>query len=1038
MDRRTVLTLSTAAVLSGLYALYGVVFGPLLSPRLEINRRAVTRSDDAPARDLECAREAAEHLPEQIWAADAAYQAHFGRSIVFAEKWEMVENEGREKTAESRRVRFRPFAMIWRSADQKPDEAPLTIVSESAVVEFAQKFSITNPHPGRVVGGALEGKVTVRGAENLALDGQTFHFSEDALRVWSDHPLKFARGPHTGRASGLELALIRQAGPPEPDRPAVSGVRTVRLLKDVEMHLVSETKGASRPAERVRVTCAGSFEYGVETHVAVFQKQVRVVRPTGNNQSDTLENCDLLTLMFEPNEAPQADAAPRAAERPRDGDPLAMNLDLKFRRLRAEGPATIARSQRSDLVARMQELVYDEGARLVALRDAREVHLVQADSEVFCPEITAQLDEDGQIDETECRGAGRIFRYQRNAPQSGKPGQRPVEFEGKWLKLLRLGPDSEPDSDLDEIILVGDAWLSQPLRMNLQADRVKLWVTPVRKSADGPARKDDGRTDTGEQTRLKRMLAVGQAKFASPQITGHSDELKIWFEEGRLPQPPEVSGNASLRRNALRVPPKPVARGRAGQPAGERPVRSTAAKPVADARRQGATPATVASGSESARKSAAGADAPGATKESKSRAANPPHVVAQSIQVLAMVDGDDTQVAQVITDGQVHVRQERRPGEPPFELRGDHLHLKNYSERHQVVRVQGAPAQISDRALQLEGKDIHFDRARNEARVAGAGVLRIPVSRGIDGKPLDQPQRLDIFWTEKMDFDGETAKFYRNVQTRMDGSELKCEEMHVLLDRRIDFAEDAEGSPETGVRFIRCHDGVKLSSHEYEGNRLVQIRTAEGFEFAFDYASGDMTAQGPGTLRFWQRGAGNRAALKAPSGAKANKPLATETTEWDYTRIEFKGHMQGNSNRRSTTFHKLVDVVYGPVNSATDIIDVDKLPLNGGWMRCDELELTQYEKSATNDAYVVVVGRHNVELEGRSEQGLFSGMAQTITFDQSKGLYTLTGDGLVPAEVWREVRPGINRSAGRARRMEFNPGLNAVRINESSGAQGSG
>src|SRR3990172_7729303 len=133
MDRRTVLTLSTAAVLSGLYALYGVLFGPWLSPRPEIFRRTVTQVDDLPARDL-------------VWAADAAYQAHFGRSIVFAEQWETVEDEGREKGAESRRVRFKPFAMIWRSADQDPKERPLTIVSESATVEFAQKFSITNPN----------------------------------------------------------------------------------------------------------------------------------------------------------------------------------------------------------------------------------------------------------------------------------------------------------------------------------------------------------------------------------------------------------------------------------------------------------------------------------------------------------------------------------------------------------------------------------------------------------------------------------------------------------------------------------------------------------------------------------------------------------------------------------------------------------------------------------------------------------------------------------------------------------------------------
>jgi hypothetical protein len=166
--------------------------------------------------------------------------------------------------------------------------------------------------------------------------------------------------------------------------------------------------------------------------------------------------------------------------------------------------------------------------------------------------------------------------------------------------------------------------------------------------------------------------------------------------------------------------------------------------------------------------------------------------------------------------------------------------------------------------------------------------------------------------------------------------------------------------------------------------------------------------------------------------------LATESSEWEYTRVEFQGRMQGNSNRRTTTFHKLVDVVYGPVASATDKVNVDQLPGNGGWLRCDELELTQYEKSAKSDAYLVVVGRGNVDLEGHAEQGLFFAKAETITYDQSKGLYTLSGDGLRPATFWREERQGVNRSPVPAHRMEFNPGLNTLRIDRALGAEGSG
>src|SRR5262245_58317947 len=97
MDRRTVLTLSTTATLSGLYALYCVLFGPLLSPRPELFRRTKLRAEELPANDPGYAREAAEFLPDQPWTADAAYQAHVGRSLVFAREVEKVEDSARVK-----------------------------------------------------------------------------------------------------------------------------------------------------------------------------------------------------------------------------------------------------------------------------------------------------------------------------------------------------------------------------------------------------------------------------------------------------------------------------------------------------------------------------------------------------------------------------------------------------------------------------------------------------------------------------------------------------------------------------------------------------------------------------------------------------------------------------------------------------------------------------------------------------------------------------------------------------------------------------
>ena len=75
----------------------------------------------------------------------------------------------------------------------------------------------------------------------LHIDGQDFHFAEEAKRVWSDHAVSFQQGPHTGRGQGLELDLISASGPASEDKPAVTGVRTIRLRKDVAMELVAHS-----------------------------------------------------------------------------------------------------------------------------------------------------------------------------------------------------------------------------------------------------------------------------------------------------------------------------------------------------------------------------------------------------------------------------------------------------------------------------------------------------------------------------------------------------------------------------------------------------------------------------------------------------------------------------------------------------------------------------------------------------------------------------------------------------------------------------
>ncbi len=1008
MDRRTLLTLSTAACLCATYEAYALFISPLFSPAPDSMGGRMKRSDDQiPYKPPENRRQAERFLADQPWASESPYQFRNSGGFFYFQEWENVEDSGEA----SGKVRFHPFAMIWRPNGHDPKTDPYTIFSESAIVEFAEKFDIKKVNVLRVVGGALDGKVRIRGPNGLLIDGKDFIFSDIDKKVWSDHTVSFAQGPHTGRGKGLELDLIRAEGRPGDEKETVTGVQTLRLRKEVKMELVSESKSKAKPDETVFVNCQGSFKYDVEINVATFENAVVVNRPTGNAQSDLLK-CELLTLYFEPDETPKAEdieAKPDASQPPPSEPPGTFGGKLTFRRLRAEGPVVSVVSQRSDMDARMNELTYDAQARVITLRDARQVRLVQRNNKLLCPEVTAVLDEDGEIERAICRGAGKLFNYANDSESKGKRSEKKtVALAAVWQQQLQKIPD--PRTGLDLIEFKGRAVLSQAGKMSLQADLVRIWVTRGASTSSAPAVTDGSTAPTADDRNIqpKQMLALREVAFASPQISGHTERLEVWFEEGSLPIPPQAEDSPVAPQSVLR----PVSR---------RGQRMAAAG--GDASRK-STPA----------KKPPSQATPPEQKKADREPVNPLVVDSDVIQVRALRerDGDDPQVAEVITEGHVHVSQQHAAGVTPLDLTGERLHLWNYSESNQVLDVTGLPAHVQDRGMQIEGPRIHFDRGRNLAQVKGAGVLRLPMTKGLDGKPLETSQLLDVFWQEKMDFDGEVANFYKKVRTQLNGSEMQCGKMHVTFAKRVSFGDNAPNSQQTDVKLIVCRDGVNIKSHEYDNNRLMSVRTATGFEFTFNRISGLTTAQGPGMLADWRRGNGKRAALEASSEVRANRALVAEAVEWEYTRIDFDGQMEGNANQRLTTFHDRVRVVYGPVENSTAELSEESLPKDGGWMHSDELQLTQHPATKKQRAYLELEASQNVMLHGRS----FHAMAHTATYDESKGLYVLTGDGKNNAKIWLEKKNGGSPDMTEKQRLEFIPAKNYLNTVGVAGGQG--
>jgi hypothetical protein len=282
----------------------------------------------------------------------------------------------------------------------------------------------------------------------------------------------------------------------------------------------------------------------------------------------------------------------------------------------------------------------------------------------------------------------------------------------------------------------------------------------------------------------------------------------------------------------------------------------------------------------------------------------------------------------------------------------------------------------------------------------------------------------------------------------MNTSYMRCQEMKVVLTERISFASgnpdiDRE-NPQVKISQIECKGGVDVEGRKFLDEKEIELRRAHFWELTLNQVTGETTASGPGWLTAWRRGDGNRAKLSPIATVQANKPVQFGTAEWEYSRIDFAGKTYGNMKQRTTTFNDRVFIVNGPVDKLFERIDPDELPENAGWMSCDSMQLTQFEKTQARPAFIKMLGEGNAYLEGRmsvrdsrgSRGENFRARADTISFDESKGLYILRSRGNRVATIWRQKQFRGDYSQHDARRIEFTPAVNRLRSDLATGTIG--
>ncbi len=1067
--KRVGMTLTAGAILTGFYSIYAMVLRPVVeTPGLSYQHVSVEIPPPPPPRQgVEMAER---YLASQPWAAKAKWVIRTEEAFVYFEDWDPLEDD--------EAARCTPFAMIYTTKGRNPDEKPITIISDSAYVRFAKKFSFTSPDPGRVIGGALEGNVQIHGDNNLQIMGRNFVFNEEAMRIWCDNHVDFAYGPHKGNGHGLQIELIPDPVARAQEKLAVKGFKTIRLRRNVSMDLefrdgqskVVPAEDAKLPEDPqpppfaetasneakpkkptiVKVRSAGSFEFVVATNVATFEDEVRVYQPTEPGKYNSLQS-DLMTLYFEPKKKIPDPQAPHAGESqtaqkteppPEDKDRFqSVDSNLTFKRLVAVGENVILRSETNDLIATMHRLDYDAQTRAAKLTSRGTVRVLQKQSEMHSPCIDLLHQQGGRVTHMTAQGPGWLKSLDKN---TGK-----LAFAARWKKLLKKFPD--PATGEDIIKLESEAQVLQPEDgIGLAAEVIKLWLRPQEPSAASasvpkPQNSADDRDDRANRMQPKKLLAETNVAIASPNMLGETQRLEVWFE----PAAPAVNlpaETAEARRSRENLKPAIKQIPKVQNPSS--PPGTPNVLAVSQEHSRDNLPLAPPASEKSLSSSDSTVNQESKRPDLKTHKSNdgPIKVVSDLIQVNVLTYGGQkkSEISEVKTFGNVDVVQQHGPEEQPLHMTGEQLHVKNRAKNDQVMTLWGSPAHVRDRGTHIEGRQIFLDRRQNFSKVTGAGLLQLPVKRSLDGEELAEAKPLDIWWEEQMTFDGLDAKFFGNVRAVLNNggsrSNMRCEEMQVVMSRRVSFMQDQssqqKGQDKIEIERVYCKDGVEFDSYKYEEAKLSEVRRGRFAELTVNQTTGHTSGQGPGWIKLWRRGRGKRAGMTPNASVKANRALKPDATDWEYMRIDFDGTSDGNLKQKFNTFKDNVQIVYGPVERPLMVIPLEnpeKLPKDAGWMRCQSLRITQHEPAQKDEAsYAHLLAKGNVYLEGRTAHGTFNGSANSVSFDESKGLYTLRSQGREKATIFRQTQVGGDTSRAEAQLMYFIPARNFLSIDQAT------
>jgi lipopolysaccharide export system protein LptA len=895
------------------------------------------------------------------------------------------------KPLDDGRMEVKPFTLVFfaggNSASDEKDPRPLIMrAPDGALLHFDRPLDLGRAEIGRLIGGRLLGEIKIHSPETDLGKGDdleivTRNVQIDQQQVFTPHDVRFRYGQSHGSGRILSIALLppNDAAGGKKKSSSASGVKSLELVHVDKVHL--HVGGNDKPQPPLEITCQGPFQFDFQQHIATFEDRVDVMRVHPNGPSDQL-NCQLLEVHFESREASTAPttatatttqteataAATAANQDSATGAPSQAMSSLDVRRIVATGHPVVLRAPSAGATARGERLEYDLKTRRIRLEDSKKVMLRDQHHEIEALQVEYQLADPGRLGQIWSAGPG-IIRGQLGEDQ-------PQPFEVVWNKELLLRPHEQ-----DHVVsMTGGSSVKFPAMGSLAGEEIHLWLreVPQQPPADG-----DGKTRYSIVP--DRMMALGKVQLDSQQLSGRTSRLEAWFVEVVSQSAGGMIGAAQQTSNSSSSPTSPLAL--SGNSRDALPVQKF-------------------------------------------------DVTGDLLRVQLLRQDQKTSVGDVTVDGNVRfvetVMRTAEPGQVPLSITGSLLQLRSASSDRATAKVTGQPAQVVARGLTMNGATIQLDRGANRLWIDGPGQMTLPASRDLPGPLPSNAQRqspaanITVGWKGRMDFNGSTVHFERDVKAQSDQRFALAGTLDVTLTRRVDFANPGE-TDGIDVRELAFGDGVYIENRSYELRELVSLDQMQSRNLSIDQQTGGIYADGPGWVNSVRRG-GDALSTTSPQPPAASGNSSSK--QLNYLHVDFQRAMVGNVNKREIQFLDQVKTVYGPVASWDDKLDAsrrDGLGEDGVLMTCDKLTVLEMGTPVAGRRPFELEATGNTLVEGRT----FTARAERISYAESKQLLVLEGNGRADAELWRQTRIGGPTSRAAARKILYWRTDNRIEVDDA-------